>query len=166
MARPESQPTASQRPARHAPAHRSPTTAAKWTCWIVGLVFLMLAILGLAGDGRVLGAFSVNTLHSSVHLISGVLLFGLGFAPEHMARVACWIFAAVFALIMILGFAGVMWLTQALNLDLAGAWLYLVMTVVLIGGAGLSHAQERARVGTAAPEPGIRRTSGSTGRSP
>ncbi|MEX0655581.1 MAG: DUF4383 domain-containing protein [Phycisphaeraceae bacterium] len=121
-------------------------------------MFLLLAILGLAGPDRVLGAFAVNTLHSWIHLLTGVMLFGLGFATEPVARAACWGFAAVYGAIMILGFAGAGWLIQALNLNIADIWLYLVMAILFVAGAGASHAQERTRLQTIAPEPGIRRS--------
>ncbi|MFA9479878.1 DUF4383 domain-containing protein [Phycisphaerales bacterium AB-hyl4] len=129
-------------------AHRhdlNPATAARWTARVLGVVFILIALLGFFGDDHVLGIFSVNTLHNWVHLLSGVVLLGLGFASEVAARTTLWVFAVVYGLVMLLGFFGVQWINEALNMNMADHWLHLVLTAVFIIGAVVSHAQERSR---------------------
>ncbi|MEX0655580.1 MAG: DUF4383 domain-containing protein [Phycisphaeraceae bacterium] len=125
-----------------------PATAARWTARVLGAVFILVALLGFFGDDYVLGIFSVNTLHNWVHLLSGVVLLGLGFASEAAARATLWVFAVVYGLVMLLGFLGVDWINNALEMNMADHWLHLALTLVFIIGAAVSHAQER----TAHPE--------------
>lgn len=138
---------ANDRPAERRDAGRrrdlGPATAARWTARVLGVVFILVALLGFFGDDFVLGIFSVNTLHNWVHLLSGVVLLGIGFASEVAARITLWVFAAVYALVMLLGFLGVDWINEALNMNMADHWLHLVLTLVFIIGAVVSHAQER-----------------------
>ncbi len=132
----------------HEPADvgRSYVGAAKWTCWIVGAVFILVALLGFFGDDLVLGIFAVNTLHNIVHLVSGALLVAIGFLTELAARITLWVFAAVYGLVMILGFAGVEPAIELLHLNMADNWLHLLLTLLFVAGALLSHAQARTAV--------------------
>jgi hypothetical protein len=126
---------------------RSYVGAAKWTCWIVGAVFILVALLGFfSGDDLVLGIFMVNTLHNIVHLVSGALLVAVGFLTEAAARITLWVFAAIYGLVMLLGFLGVEPAVELLHLNMADNWLHLLLTLLFVSGALLSHAQARGAV--------------------
>lgn len=124
----------------------NPPNAARWTCWIVGIVFLIIAILGFFGDEMVFGVFHVNTFHNWVHLLSGIVLFAMGFAGEAAARATLWTFAVIYGLVMLLGFFQVDFIVEALELNMADNWLHLLLTAAFAVGALVSHAQERAVV--------------------
>lgn len=81
------------------------TTYAK----VMGLIFLVIGILGfipaLVSDGMLFGVFMVDTLHNIVHLLSGVILLGVGFSNNwEMTRRVVLLFAAVYGLVTVLGF--------------------------------------------------------------
>jgi hypothetical protein len=121
---------------------------AKWTCWIVGAVFLLLALMGFASsDDMVMGVFMVNALHNLVHLVSGLVLLTIGFMAESVARATAWTFAAIYGIVMLLGFAGVDPAVELLHLNIADNWLHLTLTLLLAAGALLSHAQARSMAG-------------------
>ncbi|MEX0744616.1 MAG: DUF4383 domain-containing protein [Phycisphaeraceae bacterium] len=129
-----------------------PATAARWVARVVGVVFILVALLGFFGGDNVFGVFAVNTLHNWVHLLSGVVLLGMGFASEFAARATLWVFAVVYGLVMLLGFFGVEWIHDGLNLNAADHWLHLALTLVFVIGAAVSHTQEHsARQTLAAP---------------
>ena len=121
------------------------TGAAKWTCWIVGAVFLIVALLGFfSGDDMVLGIFHVNTLHNIVHLLSGAVLLAMGFLAESAARATLWVFAAIYGIIMVLGFAGVEPIIDLLAINPADNWLHLLLTLLFVAGALVSQTQTHA----------------------
>ncbi|HEX7009171.1 MAG TPA: DUF4383 domain-containing protein [Phycisphaeraceae bacterium] len=124
------------------PAYVGP---AKWVCWILGAVFILIAILGFFGNDMVFGVFMVNAAHNWIHLISGIVLLAMGFATEVAARSTCWTFAVIYGIITILGFLGVPWLVDLLELNMADNWLHLLLTIVFVGGALASQYQVRHR---------------------
>lgn len=117
--------------------------AARGTCWVGGVVFLIIAIWGFFTGDTVLGVFTVNVLHNWVHLLSGLLLFAGALGGEDAARLTLWVLAAIYALVMLLGFAGITFIVDALELNAADHWLHLALTLALAGGAVLSHYQQR-----------------------
>ncbi|MEX0886775.1 MAG: DUF4383 domain-containing protein [Phycisphaeraceae bacterium] len=132
------------------PHARSAT--ARWVCRVLGVVFILMALIGFVGQDTVLGIFTVNAMHNWVLLLSGIITLALGFATEAAARTTCWVFAAIYGLLMILGFARVPWAVETFNIDMVGPWIHLIVALVFALGAGTSHAQERSRAGVVARE--------------
>ena len=126
------------------------SAAARWVCRVLGVVFILMALIGFVGQDTMLGIFTVNVLHNWVFLLSGIIVLAMGFATEAAARITCWVFAAIYALLMILGFARVPWVVDTFNIDLVGPWIHLILALVFALGAGVSHAQERQRTGVVA----------------
>ena len=126
-----------------------PISFARWTARVMGVVFLMLAILGLASGRDVLGLVPVNALHSVLHLVTALGLLLAGFTGEAGSRLACWLCAAVYGLVAVLALAGVAGLTAALNLNITWMWLYLALAIGWVAAAGasqmLAHARQRDR---------------------
>ena len=104
------------------------------TCLIAGGIFLILAIWGffLPQGGYVLGLFAVNAMQNWVHLLSGLILLAAGFSDNRSAAVALVVFGAIYGLITIMGFAGVPWIVNMLNLNHADHWLHLLLTAAFL----------------------------------
>ena len=73
---------------------------------VVGIVFVLVGILGfipaLVSGGALLGIFAINTLHSIVHLLIGIL--GIAAAYTGWPRLYNRIFGVVYLLLAVLGF--------------------------------------------------------------
>lgn len=104
-----------------------------------GVVLLAVGVLGFlpnpvaSGDG----IFQVNALHNVVHVLSGAVALGAGFAGDgSYARTYNVGFGAVYALVAVLGFLGVL-VPDLLAVNAADNVLHLLIAVVLLG-AGLT----------------------------
>ena len=73
---------------------------------VVGIVFVLVGILGfipsLVSGGDLLGIFAVNTLHSIVHLLFGIL--GIAAAYTGWPRTYNRVFGVIYLLLAVLGF--------------------------------------------------------------
>ncbi|CAG0958247.1 hypothetical protein PHYC_00585 [Phycisphaerales bacterium] len=98
---------------------------------VSGVVFILIAIWGFLDGERVL-IFHVNTAHNVVHLLSGLGLFAAGFADLPVARVVSLVFGIVYALVAVLGFAGVRAVVDLLHLNPADNWLHLILALPFI----------------------------------
>jgi preprotein translocase subunit Sss1 len=111
-----------------------------------GFVFLAVGVLGflpnpiVSGDGL----FEVNALHNVVHLLSGVVALGAGYASETASENYNVGFGAVYALVTLLGFVGVGFVVDLVALNPADNVLHLAITVALLG-AGLTLETGSAR---------------------
>ena len=105
---------------------------------VLGVILLLVGLLGFAMSSPLLGLFSVNPLHNVVHVVSGIVLLWAGFAMggEH-AKTANMVFGAVYLLVAILGFLGVLdgILGPAGMSMLADNVLHLLIGVVTLGVA-------------------------------
>jgi hypothetical protein len=105
---------------------------------ILGAVFVVVGVAGFfTGHRGHLMGFGINAAHNIVHLASGVLALWAGFTSEKNARLYCLGFGAVYGLVTVLGFMGVPFVVELLNINQADNFLHLVLTVVLLG-AGLA----------------------------
>lgn len=123
---------------------------------LLGVVLLAVGVLGfvppLVIDGALLGIFGVNALHNIVHLGSGAVLLGAALAVDGSnARMANISLGAVYVLVALLGFAGVL-VPDLLNTHAdivahADNMLHLVVAVGLLGvGLGLATEDATATV--------------------
>lgn len=104
-----------------------------WTATILGAVLLLVGIIGFIDNPLVGpdGLFSVNSLHNLVHLLSGAVGLGIGIWGSIIA--ARWfnkVFGIVYALVAVLGFAG---LAGFLDANMADHVLHTILAVVPIG---------------------------------
>ncbi len=75
---------------------------------IFGVAFILAGILGFipafTPDGHLIGIFHVNAVHNIIHLASGIVALGAGFASFKAARLYFQVFGVVYALVAVLGF--------------------------------------------------------------
>lgn len=105
-----------------------------------GFAFLAVGILGFIPNPIASqdGLFQVNAAHNIVHLLSGLVALAAGYsANEEYAKAYNVGFGAVYGLVTLLGFLGVGFLVDLLDLNMADNFLHLLFTVVLLG-AGLT----------------------------
>ena len=120
------------------------TGIAKWIAGIMGVVFLVIGVLGFfQTDDMLFELFMVNAFHNIVHIVSGALLLLMAFLLERTARITLWVFAVIYGLVTVMGFAGVEPLIELMHLNMADNWLHLALTGIFVGGALASHAQSR-----------------------
>ena len=105
----------------------SQKTFATW----LGVILVLVGILGLFTKEYVIGMFAVNSLHTWIHLISGIfaLLAGLT-AVGAYAGTYNKLFGTVYLLIGILGLAGLGFLVELLTLNTSDNILHLLIGVV------------------------------------
>lgn len=120
---------------------------------IFGAIFVIVGILGFipgvttyaAGEdeGRLLGAFAVDTLHNAVHILTGVAAIGVGLTSEAASRIYFKAFGIVYAVVAVLGFGyGAAPLLGVMANNLPDAALHaLVATAALFLGFG--HLPDR-----------------------
>lgn len=102
-----------------------------WFATVLGAVLLLIGIIGFIND-PVFGLFNVNALHNLIHLLSGAIGIWAGVWGGVLA--ARWfnkVFGIVYAVVAVLGFAGL--LTGLLDLNAADNWLHVLFAVVPIG---------------------------------
>ncbi|MDP1695263.1 MAG: DUF4383 domain-containing protein [Candidatus Woesearchaeota archaeon] len=101
----------------------------QFATWL-GVILLVVGLWGLF-NGSMLMWFQVNSTHSWVHIISGILglLAGLTAAGAY-AGTFNKVFGIVYLLVAILGFVGVTAIVDLLMLNTADNWLHLVIGVV------------------------------------
>jgi hypothetical protein len=105
---------------------------------LVGIVFILIGILGfvpaLVPGGALLGIFAVNTLHSIVHLLFGVL--GVAAAMTGWPRMYNRVVGVIYFALAILGFIPALVPNGALlglvSINTSDNFLHLVVGAVLI----------------------------------
>jgi hypothetical protein len=104
---------------------------------LFGIVFLAIGILGfvpgVTNNEMLLGIFMVNTTHSVVHIISGVIFLTASMSGAGAARVWFQIFGIIYAIVAILGFMTPNGLLLGLIANNpADTWLHVVLAVVML----------------------------------
>ncbi len=107
--------------------------AASIICRIMGAVFIVVAIWGFIAGDRV-WIFHVNAVHNVVHLLSGIGALACSFAPR-ASRIFAIVFGLVYALVGVLGFAGVPFVVDLLHLNDADNWLHIGIAAIFLLGA-------------------------------
>jgi hypothetical protein len=132
---------------------------AQWFCLIVGPTLILVGLLGFLAeakfdtaqggdpgqlDGEDFIIFEVNGWHNVFHIISG--LFLLLFAGRHAAaKSAVLAFAAVYALVSIIGLLDGKDILDVIPIDEADNVLHIVLAAAALV-AGLVSTRERGRV--------------------
>lgn len=79
---------------------------AKTLAWVLGVVFVLVAILGfmggpLVGEGQL---FHTNVLHDVFHLVTGLIFILIGWSAPSKAGTAFKVFGVIYLLLAVLGF--------------------------------------------------------------
>jgi len=76
--------------------------------WVFGVIFILIGVIGFvpaaAPGGLLLGIFSVDSLHNTIHLLSGVIVILAALGSASYARLYFKVFGIIYALVAILGF--------------------------------------------------------------
>ena len=115
------------------------TRLASNVCLVGGAIFVLVGIWGFI-DGHHVLMFSVNAAHNAVHLLSGLIALGCGFAGEKASRIFCLAFGVVYGLVAILGLAGVQAVIDLLHLNAADNWLHVAIAAAFLIVGALSKA--------------------------
>lgn len=74
---------------------------------VIGIILLLVGILGFFMESPLLGIFGVNTLHSVVHIVTGLIFIWAGFMSAPTKMVNQWL-GVIYILVAILGFFGLL----------------------------------------------------------
>lgn len=106
---------------------------------VLGVVFILVGILGFF-NMPILGLFGTNLLHNVIHLASGLVLVFAASRSDDAAQMSAKVLGVVYALVTILGFVAMSFMTSLINLNTADNFLHLLLTVVLLYiGFGMSR---------------------------
>jgi hypothetical protein len=100
-------------------------------CKIMGVAFIIVAIWGFI-DGHQVLIFHVNAAHNIVHLLSGLLALGCGFAGEGPARAFSLIFGLVYGAVAVLGLLNVQFIVDLLHLNDPDDWLHAGIAAIFL----------------------------------
>ena len=108
---------------------------AKTLAMIFGIVFVLVAVLGFATSGPLLGYFETDAVHDAVHLLIGLVLVGVA-AKNGNSAGALKTVGIIYLLLAIVGFVQFGTSGSGLLLGIAGAnaadnYLHLVLAIVL-----------------------------------
>lgn len=116
---------------------------------LFGIVFLAIGILGfvpgVTKDEMLLGIFMVNTMHSIVHIASGVVFLLASMAGGAAASMWFKIFGLIYAVVAVMGFVvgnGMIFGLIANNTN--DTWLHVVLAVVMLAIGFLSPKSSAA----------------------
>jgi hypothetical protein len=109
---------------------------AKTLAWVLGVVFVLVAILGFVNSPIVGqdGYFHTNTLHDVFHLVTGLIFIFIGWSAPAKAGTAFKVFGVIYLILAVLGFvvapSGPDMFGVAVNM--ADHWLHIVLGVVIL----------------------------------
>ncbi|KKW35558.1 MAG: hypothetical protein UY83_C0006G0035 [Candidatus Adlerbacteria bacterium GW2011_GWA1_54_10] len=117
---------------------------AKTACWVFGAI---LAVVGLWGfvQNPVLDIFASNTIHSLVHLISGLVLLATAMWWAESAGLILIVLGAVYAVIVVLGFTVSGDILGVIDNTTEDNWLHAAIAIVflVLGFTGRSERQSQ-----------------------
>jgi Domain of unknown function (DUF4383) len=104
---------------------------------LFGIVFLAVGILGfvpgITKDEMLLGIFMVNTVHSVIHIVSGVAFLLAAMGGAGASRMWFQIFGLIYAVVAIMGFVvGNGMIFNLISNNTADTWLHVVLAVVML----------------------------------
>jgi threonine/homoserine/homoserine lactone efflux protein len=118
---------------------------AKTTSLVFGIVFVLVAVLGMigtplvgAGEGAL---FHTNTAHDVIHLVVGLVFLAIALFAVDKAVLALKVVGVVYLLVAVLGFAMASPLLGFIEVNSADNWLHVVLGVVILG-LGLAAAKK------------------------
>lgn len=104
--------------------------------WLFGIVFIVIGILGfvpaLVSGGLLFGIFSVDAMHNTVHLLSGVLAILAALGAGSYARLYFKVFGVVYAIVTVIGFIQGDTILGLMTVNMADNVLHLVIAAVAL----------------------------------
>ncbi len=120
---------------------------AKTTSLVLGVVFVLVAVLGMIGTpivGSDTGAlFHTNTAHDLVHLIVGLVLLAVALFAVDKAALVLKVVGVVYLLVALLGFVMTSPLLGFIEVNGADNWLHVVLGVVILA-LGFASSKDEA----------------------
>lgn len=114
---------------------------------IFGVILVIVGVLGFIpgitnDDGKLLGIFTVDTLHNIIHLASGILAIAFARMSAGQASMFAKILGIVYALVAILGLLDGSSVLGLIDVNMADNVLHVLLAVVfLYGGFSKSSSQ-------------------------
>ena len=116
---------------------------------VMGGILFLIGVLGfipaLAPDGMLFGIFRIDAMHNVFHLVSGLVLLGVGLSNNWEAsRKMTLLFAAIYGIITLLGFLSPNNVVMGMQMNLADNVLHLGITAsALLFGLQQRHPMYR-----------------------
>ncbi len=113
---------------------------AKTLAMVLGVVFILVAILGFVGTPIVgaAGLFHTNTLHDVFHLVTGLIFIFIGLTAPGKVATAFKVFGVIYLLLAVLGFVvapgtnGPESMLGLVDVNFADHILHIVLGVVIL----------------------------------
>jgi len=109
---------------------------AKTTSLVFGIVFVLVAVLGMIGTpivGPGEGAlFHTNTAHDVIHLLVGLVFLAVAWFAVDKASLALKVVGVVYLLVALLGFTMDSPVLGFIDVNAADNWLHVVLGVVIL----------------------------------
>ncbi|WP_373533336.1 DUF4383 domain-containing protein [Vampirovibrio sp.] len=104
---------------------------------VVGLALFLLGLLGgiplFAPQGLLFGIFRVDFIHNLLHLVSGLILMGVGFGVHWgVARRIVLLFALIYGFLTVLGFLAPDGRVLGMAVNMADNVLHLTVTATAL----------------------------------
>lgn len=104
----------------------------KTVTWILGIVLVVVGILGFFNN-PVLGYFQVDTVHSWIHIISGVVGILAAMSGESYSRLYLIIFGIIYGIVTIIGFVNGGNILGIFTVNSADNYLHAVIALISLG---------------------------------
>ncbi len=106
---------------------------AKTVLYVLGVVLTLVGILGFVLPSPLLGLFTVNTLHSVIHLASGVIFLAVAWMAPMQASMTAKIFGVIYGVVAALGLImGGDMLLGLIAVDMMDHYLHIALALVLL----------------------------------
>ena len=104
----------------------------KQLTWILGSVLTLVGIAGFI-TGSPLLIFQIDTLHNSIHLLSGIIALVAASSGESYSRLYLIIFGIVYGLVTIIGFITGGSVLGLITVNTADNYLHAAITIACLG---------------------------------
>jgi hypothetical protein len=101
---------------------------------ILGVVLLIVGVVGFFTDGMLL-FFEVDSLHNTVHILSGVIGMVASNKGQTASRLYLMVFGVIYALVTVLGFAMQGNILSLFSVNDADNYLHGAIALVSLGTA-------------------------------
>lgn len=104
---------------------------AKTACWVFGAILTVVGLWGFV-QNPVLDLFASNTVHSLVHLISGLVLLAAAMWWAESAGLVLIVLGVIYALVAVLGFTVSGDILGLIDNTAEDNWLHAALAVVFL----------------------------------
>jgi|SRR3989344_5820360 len=122
---------------------------AKTVAYVLGAILTLVGIWGFV-QNPVLGLFDANSMHSVVHLLSGLVLLAAAMWWGGSVAWALIVLGAVYALVAVLGLVMEGPVLGLIDNSAADNWLHVLLAVVFLGAGfmGRGSSSNEAPMGS------------------